>query len=271
MGFRKITEESSSYTGLDKMSIDELIAIVNKEDKLVALAVEKALPQISALIKEVVLHLQSGGRLFYIGAGTSGRLGILDASEMPPSFGVSEEMVQGIIAGGEKAIVSAVEFAEDDTGGIEKIFQDKGISQNDMVIGISASGSTPFVLRALQYCRSAGITSGSVCNNPESPISGFSDFPVEVITGPEVITGSTRMKAATAQKMVLNMISSTAMIRLGRVKGNKMTNLMPLNKKLSQRAIQMIMEELGINDAAYAGQLLEKHGSAQKAIAACRR
>lgn len=271
MQFQKITEEPSPYTDLDKMSIAEIISVINKEDKTVALAVEKALPQILVLIREVINKLQSGGRLFYLGAGTSGRLGILDASEMPPSFGVPPQMVQGIIAGGKDAITAAVEFAEDDTESGWFDLQQNKISDKDFVIGISASGTTPFVLHSLKYCRANGIKTGAICCNPNSPVSAMAEFGIEIITGPEVITGSTRMKAATAQKMLLNMISSTVMIVLGMTSGNKMVNLQPLNQKLIQRGINLIMNELAITDPAQARKLLEKHGSVKKAMESFRR
>ena len=271
MSFQKITEANSPYPDLSEKSIKEIISILNNEDKTVASAVTCAIPQISRLAEAVAEKLRGGGRLFYLGAGTSGRLGLLDASEMPPSFGVSDQMVQGIIAGGQKAITSAVEGAEDDAETGWQALQERGVSSNDFVIGISASGETPFVFHALKACREGGIQTGALCNNPESPITSIAHFPVEVITGPEVLTGSTRMKAATAQKMVLNMISTAVMISLGKIAGNKMINLQPLNQKLVWRGIQIIMEELGISNINQARELLEKHGSVKKAIEAYRR
>lgn len=266
MSYRKLTESDAACSDLDKKSIAEIIAIINTEDLTVAVSVQKALPQITKLAEAVLEKLQNGGRLFYIGAGTSGRLGILDSSEMPPSYGVSPDLVQGIIAGGEKAITSAVEFAEDNTDAGWAALQESNISEKDIIIGITASGSTPFVLHTLERSRSAGIQTGSIANNPGSPVSALADFPVEIITGPEVVTGSTRMKAATAQKMVLNMISSAVMIRLGHVSGSKMVDLKPLNHKLLERGSRIIMEELGITDYELAMELLEKHGSVRKAL-----
>ena len=266
MSYQKLTEEDSAYPDLDKRSIPEILSIINKEDHSVPDAVKKILPQVAALAEAVFRKLKDGGRLFYVGAGTSGRLGILDASEMPPSYGVSPECVQGIIAGGEKAISEAVEFAEDNTEAGWAELDKRGISQKDFIIGITASGSTPFVVHVLEQAKSLGIQTASISNNPGSPVSAISDFPVEVITGPEVVTGSTRMKAATAQKMLLNMISSAVMIRLGHISGNKMVDLKPLNNKLLERGARIIMEKLGISDHDLALELLEKHGSVRKVL-----
>ncbi len=265
MLFEKITEQPSSYRHLEKMPVGEIIAIMNREDKKVADAVEKALPEIESLISELADKMLAGGRLFYIGAGTSGRLGILDASECPPTFGVPQGLVVGIIAGGSKAVTSAVEFAEDDP---EQGWEDlKTFNANsaDFVVGIASSGTTPYVIGALQKCRENGISTGSISCNPGSPLSEYADFPVEVVVGTEFITGSTRMKSGTAQKLVLNMISTTAMIQIGRVEDNKMVNMQLTNEKLINRGTQMLMEKSGITDSALAKQLLLKYGSVKKA------
>ena len=251
------------------MPVSEIIAAINKEDKKVADAVEKALPQIESLIQKVAGKMRKGGRLFYIGAGTSGRLGILDASECPPSYGVSPSRVVGIIAGGNKAITDAVEFAEDDIKKGWKDLQAYKVNTADVVIGIASSGTTPYVIGALQKCRKKGITTGSISCNPDSPLSSYADFPVEVIVGPEFVTGSTRMKSGTAQKMVLNMISTAAMIQIGRVEDNKMVNMQLTNEKLVNRGLAMLMKLMkksGIKDEAAAKHLLLKYGSVKKAI-----
>ena len=266
MTFIKITEQASHYRHLEKMTVSETITGINNEDKKVADAVEKALPQIECLINGVTDKLRGGGRLFYIGAGTSGRLGILDASECPPTYGVPASLVVGIIAGGRKAITHAVEFAEDDIKEGWKDLRAHNVSKADVVIGIASSGTTPYVIGALQKCRKKGITTGSISCNPGSPLSSYADFPVEVIVGPEFITGSTRMKSGTAQKMVLNMISTTAMIQIGRVEDNKMVNMQLTNEKIVNRGIEMLMEKSGIKDKERAKQLLLKNGSVKKAI-----
>jgi N-acetylmuramic acid 6-phosphate etherase len=266
MSFIKITEQPSHYRHLEKMPVNNVIAGINKEDKKVADAVEKALPQIERLINEVTDKMLAGGRLFYIGAGTSGRLGILDASECPPTYGVPPSLVIGIIAGGRKAITNAVEFAEDDIDKGWKDLQAHKVSKSDVVIGIASSGTTPYVIGALQKCREKGITTGSISCNPDSPLSSYAEFPVEVIVGPEFVTGSTRMKSGTAQKMVLNMISTTAMIQIGRVEDNKMVNMQLTNEKLVNRGIEMLMEKSGITDETTARQLLLKYGSVKRAI-----
>jgi N-acetylmuramic acid 6-phosphate etherase len=266
MSFVKITEQPSHYRHLEKMSVYKIITGINKEDKKVSDAVEKALPQIESLINEVTDKMLAGGRLFYIGAGTSGRLGILDASECPPTYGVPPSLVVGIIAGGNKAITSAVEFAEDDMEKGWKDLQAHKVSKADIVIGIASSGTTPYVIGALQKCREKGITTGSISCNPDSPLSSYAEFPVEIIVGPEFVTGSTRMKSGTAQKMVLNMISTTAMIQIGRVDDNKMVNMQLTNEKLVNRGVEMLMEKSGITDEAIAKQLLLKYGSVKKAI-----
>ncbi|HUZ60645.1 MAG TPA: N-acetylmuramic acid 6-phosphate etherase [Hanamia sp.] len=266
MAFIKVTEQPSEYRHLEKMSIGEIITNINKEDFEVAGAVKKALPQIKKLIKAVSQKMIAGGRLFYIGAGTSGRLGILDASECVPTYGVPKGLVIGIIAGGKKAIVDAVENAEDDTTQGWKDLQAYNITIADVVVGIASSGTTPYVICALQKCKENKIITGSIACNPESPISSVSDFPVEVIVGPEFITGSTRMKSGTAQKMVLNMISTTAMIQLGRVEDNKMVNMQLTNQKIVKRGTRMLMEKTGIKDEATAKALLLKYDSVKKAM-----
>ncbi len=266
MAFIKVTEQPSNYRHLEKMSIAEIISGINNEDKEVALAIQNVLPQIEKLIDAVSDKMLAGGRLFYIGAGTSGRLGILDASECPPTYGVSPGLVIGIIAGGKKAITAAVEFAEDDTKQGWKDLKKYNISAKDVVVGIASSGTTPYVIGALQKCREKNIITGSIACNPESPISEFADFPIEVVVGPEFITGSTRMKSGSAQKMILNMISTTAMIQLGRVEDNKMVYMKLSNDKLVNRGIQMLMEKTGISDKTKARALLHKHGSVKKAV-----
>lgn len=266
MAFVKVTEQPSEYRHLEKMTVGEIITDINKEDTLVAKAVAKALPQIEKLIKAVSEKMIEGGRLFYIGAGTSGRLGILDASECVPTYGVPKGLVIGIIAGGEKAIINAVENAEDDTTQGWKDLQKYNIRDADIVIGIASSGTTPYVISALQKCRENNIVTGSIACNPDSPISVEVDFPVEVIVGPEFITGSTRMKSGTAQKMVLNMISTTAMIQLGRVEDNKMVNMQLTNQKVVRRGTRMLMEKTGIKDEATAQALLLKYDSVKKAM-----
>jgi N-acetylmuramic acid 6-phosphate etherase len=241
---------------------------INKEDKTVPLAVEKAIPQIEKLTSAISDKMLAGGRLFYIGAGTSGRLGIIDASECPPTYGVPYGLVIGIIAGGEKAITKAVEFAEDkkNDGWID--LQKHFVSDKDVVIGLAASGTTPYVIGALEECRKHGITTGSISCNPGSPVSKTADYPVEVVVGPEFVTGSTRMKSGTAQKLVLNMISTTVMIQLGRVEDNKMVNMQLTNIKLVDRGVKMVMDQLNLNEYEKAKDLLLKHGSVKKAVEA---
>jgi N-acetylmuramic acid 6-phosphate etherase len=264
--FKKVTEQTSNYRHLEKMSVHEILANINKEDKTVPLAVEKAIPQVEKLVAVISDKMLAGGRLFYIGAGTSGRLGIVDASECPPTYGVPHGLVIGIIAGGEKAILEAVEFAEDSWGqgwnDLEKHF----ISDKDVVIGIAASGTTPYVIGALEKCRENGIITGSISCNPNSPVSAAADYPIEVVVGPEFVTGSTRMKSGTAQKLVLNMISTAVMILLGRVEDNKMVNMQLTNEKLVDRGVKMLMERLKLNDYEEARELLLKTGSVKKAI-----
>lgn len=248
------------------MPVSEIIANINKEDKKVADAVGKALPQIENLINEAADKMLAGGRLFYVGAGTSGRLGILDASECPPTFGVPQGLVIGIIAGGEKAIINAIENAEDNSNQGWKDLQSYNVNETDVVIGVASSGTTPYVIGALKKCKENNIVTGSIACNPESPVSDVADFPVEVIVGPEFVTGSTRMKSGTAQKMILNMISTTVMIQLGRVEDNKMVNMQLTNKKVVNRGVRMLMEKAGIKNESKAKQILLKYGSVKKAI-----
>jgi N-acetylmuramic acid 6-phosphate etherase len=265
MTFTKTTEQSSKYEHLEKMSIQELLHNINQEDQTVPLAVTKALPQIETLVNEIVTKMKLGGRLFYIGAGTSGRLGVVDASECPPTFGVPFDLVVGIIAGGDKAIRRAVENAEDDA---EQAWMDLlqfNINENDVVIGIAASGTTPYVIGGLKACNEKQISTGSISCNAGSPLSQTAKFPIEVIVGPEFVTGSSRMKAGTAQKLVLNMISTATMIQLGKVKGNKMVDMQLSNAKLVDRGVKMIMEEIPVSYEK-ASELLTKYGSVRKAV-----
>ncbi|GGW76049.1 N-acetylmuramic acid 6-phosphate etherase [Winogradskyella epiphytica] len=265
MNFIKTTEQDSYYNNLEDMSINEIIKHINKEDKTVPLAVEKALPQIEQVIEHVVSKLNTGGRLFYIGAGTSGRLGILDASECPPTFGVSHDLVIGLIAGGDDAIRKAVENAEDSTTQGWEDLKAYNISSNDIVIGIAASGTTPYVISALEKCNEYHIITGCITCNKNSPLSLTAKYPIEVVVGPEFLTGSSRMKAGTAQKMVLNMITTTSMIQLGKVKGNKMIDMQLSNEKLVQRAIYMIKSELNVSDKE-ASELLSKYKTVRNSI-----
>jgi len=264
--FVQITEQASPYRNLEKMDVKELLIHINTEDKTVPLAVEKAMPQIARLTAVISEKMLAGGRLFYIGAGTSGRLGILDASECPPTFGVPYGLVIGIIAGGTRAITQAVEFAEDNEDKGWSDLQKYKAGNKDVVVGLAASGTTPYVISALQECRKHGIITGSISCNPVSPISNAADYPIEIIVGPEFITGSTRMKSGTAQKLVLNMISTAAMIKLGRVEDNKMVNLQLSNVKLVDRGVKMLMEKLNIKEYEKAKTLVLKYGSVKKAM-----
>lgn len=260
------TEKESNYTNLEHMSVHELLVNINKEDQSVALAVQKSIPQIEALTTVIVDRMKKGGRLFYIGAGTSGRLGILDASECPPTFGVPFDWVIGLIAGGDTAIRKAVEFAEDDTKQGWKDLSEYSINEKDVLVGIAASGTTPYVIGALKAANEAGLATGCIVCNVGSPVAVEANYAVEVVVGPEFVTGSTRMKAGTAQKMVLNMITTATMIQLGRVKGNKMVDMQLSNNKLVARGVRMIVEETGATEKK-AAELLEKYGSVRAAIA----
>ncbi|TCJ17517.1 N-acetylmuramic acid 6-phosphate etherase [Flaviaesturariibacter flavus] len=264
--FLRITESTSPHRHLEQRSVAELLRLINEEDQGVPAAVAKAIPQITAFVEAAAEKMLAGGRLFYIGAGTSGRLGILDASECPPTYGVPAGLVVGIIAGGEQAIQNAVEGAEDDNAQGWKDLEAHHVSDLDVVFGIAASGTTPYVIGALEACRERGIVTGSLCCNPGAPLSAAARFPVEVVVGPEVVTGSTRMKSGTAQKLVLNMISTTIMIRMGRVEDNKMVNMKLANKKLVDRGVQMLMERSGIADYGEARDILLQHGSVKKAL-----
>lgn len=266
--FTRITESDSNYDHIENFSTTEILQKINIEDQKVAYAVEKVIPAIQALVDSAVGKLSNGGRLFYIGAGTSGRLGLVDASECPPTFGVPNDLVIGIIAGGHQAMFQAVENAEDNMEQAWKDLMDYKISNQDIVIGIAASGTTPYVIGGLETCRQHQITTGSISCNLNSPVSAHADFPIEVVVGPEFITGSTRMKSGTAQKMVLNMISTAIMVKLGRIKGNKMVNMQLTNQKLFDRGVNMIMDELKITDATIAAALLSEYGSVKKSIEA---
>ncbi len=263
----KFTEKDSHYRHLEKMSTTELLRSINTEDKSVPLAIENQLVNIERLVNAVYKKMSTGGRLFYIGAGTSGRLGIVDASECPPTFGVPHEWVIGIIAGGDSAIRKAVEFAEDSEKLSWEDLQNYKVSKDDFVIGIAASGTTPYVVHGLSKCQKNGISTGCIVCNPDSPVASKADFPVEVITGPEFVTGSTRMKAGTAQKLVLNMITTSVMIKLGRVQDNKMVDMQLSNNKLVDRGTFLVMEKLELNYED-AQKLLLEHGSVRKALEA---
>ncbi|TSJ43520.1 N-acetylmuramic acid 6-phosphate etherase [Mucilaginibacter corticis] len=259
------TEKESHYNHLEQMSVLEILQNINKEDQTVAVSVNKALPQIEKLATVVAERMKAGGRLFYIGAGTSGRLGVVDASECPPTFGVPFDWVVGIIAGGDGAIRKAVEFAEDDTEQAWKDLSAFDINDKDVVVAIAASGTTPYVIGGLKAANQNKIVTGCVVCNSGSPVAAEANYPVEVVTGPEFLTGSTRMKAGTAQKLVLNMLTTAVMIRLGRVKGNKMVDMQLSNNKLVDRGTKMVMAEIGVDEAT-AADLLKKNGSVRKAV-----
>jgi len=265
----RTTESESRYNNLELMSTRELLTNMNTEDKTVPLAVEAAMPQLELLVNAAFERLSNGGRLFYIGAGTSGRLGIVDASECPPTFGVPHGLVIGLIAGGDAAIRKAVEFAEDSTeqGWID--LTEHNINEYDFLVGIAASGSTPYVVGALTKARSLGIGTGCIVCNTGSPVAAAAEFPVEIVVGPEFVTGSTRMKSGTAQKLALNMLSTSLMIKLGRVKGNRMVDMQLSNNKLIDRGTRMVMEALNI-DYDQAAELLKTHGSVRKAVDAAK-
>lgn len=265
MEFEKITERASLYDNLEKMPLREILEDINAEDQKVAWAVRDTIPQIERLVGLVVPKMRNGGRLFYIGAGTSGRLGVLDASEIPPTFGIAPGHVIGIIAGGDAALRNAVENAEDDIRQGWKDLLKYNINTHDTVIGIAASGTTPYVIAALKEAREKGIFTACICSNPNSPMAAESDIPIEMVVGPEFITGSSRMKSGTGQKMILNMISTSIMIELGRIKGNKMINMQLTNQKLVERGTRMIMEETGFpHDEAE--KWLLRYGSVKKAL-----
>jgi len=259
------TEQDSHYTQLEQLPVAELLQHINQEDRTVPEAVAKALPQIEKLVLAVTEKMKTGGRLFYIGAGTSGRLGVVDASECPPTFGVPFDWVVGIIAGGDSAIRKAVEFAEDDDQQAWKDLQEFNITANDVVVGIAASGRTPYVIGGLNKANQEGLITGCIVCNAGSPVAAEAQFPVEVVTGPEFVTGSTRMKAGTAQKLVLNMLSTAVMIQLGRVKGNKMVDMQLTNLKLVDRGVRMIMQEISVDEPT-AAKLLKEYGSVRKAV-----
>ena len=260
-----VTESPSYYDNLEKMSTGALLRGINEEDKTVPFAVEKAIPMIERLVNAIVPRMEQGGRMFYIGAGTSGRLGIVDASECPPTYGVPHDLVIGLIAGGDPAIRQAVEFAEDDYGQAWKDLSEHQISTQDVLIGIAASGRTPYVIGGLRDAQKQGIITGCITCNSHSEVGKYADYPIEVVVGPEFVTGSTRMKSGTAQKLILNMISTTVMIRLGKVRGNKMVDMQLSNTKLVKRGVNMIMAELDVDEAT-AQELLEKFGSVRQAI-----
>ena len=265
MSFKKITEEASLYNDLEHKSVEELLQDINTEDQKVALAVQKTIPQIAKLVKLIVPRMKRGGRFFYMGAGTSGRLGVLDASELPPTFGVSKTLVIGLIAGGDTALRNAVEAAEDDEEHGWNELAEHNINSNDTVIGIAASGTTPYVVGALRDAREHGILTACITSNPDSPMAAESDIAIEMIVGPEYVTGSSRMKSGTGQKMILNMISTAVMIQLGRVKGNKMVNMQLTNQKLVDRGTRMLVDLLGL-DYGKAKSLLLLHGSVEKVL-----
>jgi N-acetylmuramic acid 6-phosphate etherase len=262
---KKTTESDSNYDGLDKMSTADLLTNINREDKTVAFSVEDQIPQIEQLINVIVPKMKIGGRLFYLGAGTSGRLGVIDASECPPTFGVDHGLVIGIMAGGDKAMRKAVEFAEDSRELGWNDLSEHAINTNDVVVGIAASGTTPYVIAALKKCQEENITTACIVCNASSPVSEVSDYPIEVVVGPEFVTGSTRMKSGTAQKLVLNMISTSVMIKLGKVIGNKMVDMHLSNKKLVDRGTKMLMQEIGVKYET-ANALLIQFGSVRNAV-----
>ena len=265
MAFQKITESESLYDNLDQMSVRELLEGINNEDRKVAIAVGREIPKIEKLVTRIVERMRRGGRLFYIGAGTSGRLGVLDASEIPPTYGMPNTLVIGLIAGGDRALRNPVESAEDDLDKAWEELQQYHINTNDTLVGIAASGTTPYVIGALRKARSEGILTASISCNPDYPMAAEAEIAIEPVVGPEFVTGSTRMKSGTAQKMVLNMITTSTMIKLGRVKGNRMVNMQLTNQKLVDRGTRMIMEELRL-DYEQSKNLLLLHGSVREAI-----
>ncbi len=262
----RVTEQSSNYSNLDKMTTRELLEGINAEDKKVPLAVEKSIDQIEKLVDAATERMKRGGRLFYMGAGTSGRLGIVDASEIPPTYGMPDGVVIGLIAGGDKAIRKAVENAEDNVEQGKADFAQFSPTANDILVGIASSGRTPYVLGALAYAKEIGALTSCIVCNPESEIAAACELPIEIICGPEFVTGSTRMKSGTAQKLTLNMISTSIMIKLGRVKGNKMVDMQLSNEKLVDRGARMIMDETGVDDYEWATKTLLEHGSVRAAV-----
>ncbi|MBI2731467.1 MAG: N-acetylmuramic acid 6-phosphate etherase [Sphingobacteriales bacterium] len=266
MSFKRITEQESHYRHLDKMSVEEILININKEDKTVPLAVEKAIPDIEKLVSAIVDKMFTGGRLFYIGAGTSGRLGVVDASECPPTYGVPYGLVVGVIAGGEEAILKAIENAEDNKEQGWLDLEKYNVNEKDVVVGIAASGTTPYVIGALQECKKKGILTGCITCNENAPVSKIADFPVEVVVGPEFVTGSTRMKSGTAQKLVLNMISTSVMIQIGRVEDNKMVHMQLTNEKIIDRGVKMLMEKINVTDYEKVKSILLEYGSVKKAV-----
>jgi len=265
-GMERITEQPSKYRYLEKMSVDELITNINKEDQTVALAIEKQLPHISKMITAIENQLKAGGRLFYLGAGSGGRLSVLDKIELPNTYGIEKGVINVILAGGEENLVLALEAMEDDETDAWKQLQAFKVSDNDFVFGISASGTTPFVWAGLKKCRENHIPCGCIVGNPDSPVAAVSDYPIEVVTGPEFVTGSTRMKCGTVQKMLFDMISTTVLIRLGRVEDNRMVNVRLINNKVVDRSVKMLMEKRGLTDYDEAKKLILKYGNVKKAM-----
>lgn len=263
---RKVTEEPSLYNHLEKMTVEELAENINNEDKKVALAIEKSLPQLVNMMKAIEEKLKKGGRLFYLGAGTGGRLSVLDKVELPNTYGIEKGIINCILAGGEEHLIEALEEKEDDEADAIRQMELYQVNPDDFVIGISASGTTPFVLAGLKKCRMEGVSCGCVVNNPDSPIAATSDYPVEIVMGPEFVTGSTRMKCGTAQKMVFDMISTTVLIRLGRVEGNQMVHVRLINNKVIDRSTKMLMELSGIKDYAQARDLIITHQNVKNAM-----
>lgn len=262
----RVTESPSKYRHLENKSVDELIELINQEDQSVAVEIKKALPQLSRLIKAIVERISAGGRLFYVGAGSGGRLSVLDVIELPTTYGIPKGIFNAILAGGVDRLADALEEKEDDTNEAWSKLQAAKVSSNDIVVGISASGTTPFILSALHQCQQHGVPTGCIVSNLDSPIAAASIFPVEVVTGPEFVTGSTRMKCGTAQKMMLDLISTTTMIQLGRVEDNSMVNVALINDKITDRAVRMLMEKIGVIDYEEAKIMLLKHGSVKQAL-----
>ena len=264
----RITEQPSLYDNLEKKSVAEILHDINEEDKKVPLAIEKALPDLEAMISAIEHQLKNGGRMFYLGCGTGGRLSVLDQVELPNTYGIDPEMIQCVLAGGVENLVLALEEAEDDVEEGWRTLVGKNISPKDIVIGISASGTTPYVLESLKKCRENGIPTGSIVGNPDAPISAYSDYPCEIVCGPEYITGSTRMKCGTVQKLVCDMISTTVLIRLGRIEGNRMVNVRLINNKVVDRSVRMLMERNpSLTDYAYCEETIKKCGNVKKAEA----